>query len=101
MIRNFDKFLNGKFKVEPLVLGQLLVFFSTVLYWPVISFQYLDYDDPEWIFANPIVLSGISLGSLRWAVSGVVNSTWCPLTNLTFIMECQFFGAHASVSHFI
>ena len=61
----------------------------------------MNYDDQNWIYANQHVLGGISLSSLLWAVSGAVNGNWCPLTNLTFLLEGHFIGARPAFSHLV
>lgn len=91
----------GKGTLQPWVVGGVVLIIVFVLYWPMVGFQYVNYDDPKWIFRNPHVIGGISLDSLRWAMTGVVNSTWCPLTNVSFIVESSLFGVQPAVSHFI
>ena len=100
-MRIINEFLAGKIKPDTVLLVELFVILSMVLYWPVVSFQYIYYDDPGWIFGNPIVMGGLSWKSLHWAMTGLVNDTWCPLTNLSFILECQFFGVRPAVSHLV
>jgi len=93
--------ISGKTLFDPLTAASAIVILLVILYWPVVSFQYINYDDPNWIYNNPHIAGGLSLASLCWAVTGVVNSTWCPLTNLSFILECQFFGVNPATSHLI
>jgi hypothetical protein len=55
-MRIINEFLAGKIKPDTVLLVELFVVLSMVLYWPVVSFQYIYYDDPGWIFGNPIVM---------------------------------------------
>ena len=60
-----------------------------------------NYDDQNWIYLNPNVIHRFGWSSLAWAATGVVNGMWCPLTNLSFIIERQCMGIHPAGSHFI
>jgi hypothetical protein len=91
-----NKFFAGEIKPDTVVMVELFILLSIILYWPITPFQYIYYDDPEWIFGNPIVLGGLSWKSLHWAIAGIVNYTWCPLTNFSFLLESVIFGAHAA-----
>jgi Tfp pilus assembly protein PilF len=82
------------------VLGAILLG-TFLLFWNVLSFDYINYDDQNWISANKFVEAGITIESLKWAAIGVVNSTWCPLTNLSFVLEGAIFGIHPGISHLI
>ena len=37
------------------------------VYWPVIHFDFVNYDDPTYITQNPPVRAGFTLDSVKWA----------------------------------
>ncbi len=95
-----NKIFAAEIKPDTVVMVELFVLLLIILYWPIASFQYIFYDDPTWTFENPVVLGGLSWKSLHGAITGVVNDTWCPLTNLSFLLE-SVFGIRATTSHLI
>jgi tetratricopeptide (TPR) repeat protein len=69
------------------------------LYWPVRTFDYVDLDDPQYVFANPHVLGGLSRHALAWAFTSQTGGLWQPLTMLSFMTEVWMHGAHPGWMH--
>ena len=72
-----------------------LVFGQTV------RFEFLNYDDPEYVAANPAVNRGLSLTSLSWAFTHVHGGNWHPLTSLSHMLDAQLFDLNPAGHHFI
>lgn len=53
---------------------------------------FLNYDDNEYVSANPVVQRGLSAEGLRWAFEGTHASNWHPLTWLSHMLDVQLFG---------
>ena len=43
-------------------------------------FEALDFDDQEYVFANPEVLGGLTPRSIAWALAAFHSANWHPLT---------------------
>jgi Flp pilus assembly protein TadD len=69
------------------------------VYAPVRHFDYVNYDDPVYLTLNPHVMSGWSAGGLRWAFTTTQDSNWFPLTWISLMADCQFFGVGAGPQH--
>jgi len=75
----------------------LLVTFSVFL--PVVSHEFVNYDDPDYVTANPHVQSGLKWENVIWAFTTGHASNWHPLTWLSHMLDCQLFGQHPGAQH--
>jgi tetratricopeptide (TPR) repeat protein len=78
-------------------LGLALV--TLLVYVPVFQAQFIGFDDDEYVFANPHVLSGITLANLRWAFVTNHTGNWHPVTWISLMLNSQYFGSSAGAFH--
>jgi Flp pilus assembly protein TadD len=78
-----------------LTLSILLVF------WQVRNFDFLNYDDNLYVYENPQVLNGLTFHGVVWAFTTGKTGYWHPLTWLSFMLDCQLFGANAGRIHLV
>lgn len=78
-----------------LVLAVLLVFAQTA------RFQFVNYDDEESVYSNPVVARGLSFKAVGWAFTHAQTSNWIPLTTLSHMLDCQLFGLDAGAHHLV
>ncbi len=62
---------------------------------------FTNHDDPEYVYANPHVRTGLSLSNARWAFTSLNAevSYWHPLTWLSHQLDCQLFGLKPGTHH--
>jgi tetratricopeptide (TPR) repeat protein len=78
----------------------LLLLLSTLaVYSQVRSYEFVSYDDPEYVTANPNVRSGLSIHGLTWAFTTDRDGNWFPLTWLSHMADSQFFGQRSGLHH--
>lgn len=77
--------------------------FLVALVWAVFgqtaSFGFVNYDDNKYIYENPVVQHGLTWQGVRWAFHYSEIGHWHPLTWLTHMADCQFFGLWAGGHH--
>jgi len=61
----------------------------------------LNYDDIDYVTANPHVQSGLKWANVVWAFDGGHASNWHPLTWLSHMFDCQIFGQKAGSHHLV
>jgi tetratricopeptide (TPR) repeat protein len=54
--------------------------------------DFLNFDDQDYVTENQQVLTGLSLGSLRWALTTFHAANYHPLTWISHQLDCQLFG---------
>jgi tetratricopeptide (TPR) repeat protein len=55
-------------------------------------FGYVDYDDGDYVYANPVVCRGVTAEGLVWAFSKPRNANYQPVTNLSHMLDVSWFG---------
>lgn len=78
-----------------------LYFVTMMVYLPVVTHDFLFYDDDEYVFENPIVRRGLTGQGFCWAWTTFTSSHWHPLTWLSHMLDCQLFGLHPGPHHFV
>ena len=56
---------------------------------------FLNFDDPQYVSENAIVLAGLSARGLRWALTTSHFANWSPLTWISLMLDSELFGARA------
>jgi Tfp pilus assembly protein PilF len=59
---------------------------------PVVGIGYVDFDDDEYVSANPHIQQGVNPGSLRWAFTSFYAANWHPITWLSHMLDWQVYG---------
>ncbi len=78
-----------------------LILWTFLLYWPAHNHSFIYYDDIEYVVNNPHVNSGLNWQNIQWAFNIGYASNWHPLTWLSHMMDCQFFGKDFSQHHMV
>src|SRR5690348_10519016 len=78
----------------------LLAATTLVLYQPVVHYQFLNYDDNEYVTQNAHVQAGLTVRNVGWAFTTFHASNWHPLTWLSHMADYQLFGSHAGGHHY-
>ena len=76
-----------------LILSTLLVF------WQVHDFDFINFDDDDYVYENPYVLNGLTPEGVFWAFTSSHAFNWHPLTWLSLMLDNQLFGMHAGWMH--
>jgi Flp pilus assembly protein TadD len=82
----------------------LLIYLALLLatfavYAQVRSFDFVNYDDGEFITDNLNVRQGLTAQGLEWALTTRYNGNWVPLTWISHMLDCQFFGLDSGWHH--
>ena len=65
---------------------------ALIAFWQVNQCDFINYDDPLYVTDNIHVKSGITLGSIRWAVTTGHSANWHPVTWMSHMLDVQLFG---------
>src|SRR5262249_41579518 len=93
-------------KVKPSRRRQVLgvCFFLVAITWLVfgqtIRYDFVNYDDNQYTYANPAITSGLTVHGITDAFSGTQARNWHPLTTLSHMLDCQLWGVRAGGHHF-
>src|SRR5437868_7411950 len=76
-----------------IMLGLAVV--TLAIYAQVIGHQFITLDDPTYIQENSMVNHGLTRAGLAWAFTTFHVANWHPLTWISHMIDCQFFGIFA------
>ena len=94
--------MNGLlFKQRRLIVCALLALVTLAVFWQVHLNGFIEYDDDVYISENPEVLAGWTGHGVVWAFMGVHCTNWHPLTWISHMTDCQFFGANPGAHHLV
>jgi hypothetical protein len=82
-----------------ILLAGLLLLVTLAVYAPVTGFEFVDYDDREYVVENAHVHAGLTPATVRWALTARVVSHWHPLTMLSHALDWTLFGSWAGGHH--
>ncbi len=94
MIKNSDKSWS-------LLICLALAFATAAVFWQVYAYDFVNYDDPTYIYENPHIQSGITLKAIKWAFTTDRTGYWHPLTWLSFMLDYQLFKGWAGGYHLV
>jgi tetratricopeptide (TPR) repeat protein len=84
-----------------LALTAVILLATAIVFWPVRHYEFVSFDDPDYVAKNPIVAS-IRAGHGLWPplVKGYANN-WIPLAWLSHWLDIQLFGMNAGWHHVV
>jgi len=85
---------------SPVLIGALLGLITLVIFSPVARNEFVNYDDSEYLSANPHV-QGLIWKNVVWAFTSGHSSNWHPLTWLSHMVDWQLFGQRAAAHHLV
>jgi tetratricopeptide (TPR) repeat protein len=86
---------------RPRSIGLLLALATLVVYLPATSYQFINFDDQQYVTDNPIVQRGLTWAGVKWAFDGVHVSNWHPLTWLSHMIDCDLFRLNPAGPHLV
>jgi len=69
-----------------------LVVIVLMVFGQAVGFGFINYDDPENVTENPHVIAGLGWKGIEWAFTHTTIDRWAPLTVLSHMADCQFYG---------
>ena len=54
--------------------------------------EFVNYDDGSYVYANPRIISGLTLDNVRWAFTHFRAGNWQPLTAISHMLDCRLYG---------
>ena len=88
---------NKKWQV-PLICG-VLALLTAAVYWQTLRFDFVNYDDGDYVTGNTAIQSGLTAESVKWAFTTGHASNWHPLTWLSHELDCQIYGVKPGGMH--
>jgi tetratricopeptide (TPR) repeat protein len=86
---------------RPRLLALLLAFITLAAFLPATRFAFVNYDDNDYVTANPPVQQGLTWAGVKWAFTTYHASNWHPLTWISHMLDCTLFGLNPGGHHLV
>jgi tetratricopeptide (TPR) repeat protein len=63
-------------------------------------YDFVNYDDPRYVYENTKITSGLSLSGVAWAFTHIHSMNWHPMTTISHMLDCQLYGLNVGWHHF-
>lgn len=77
----------------------LIAVLVLVVFGQTFRHEFVNLDDNENVYENPVVSKGLSLENARWAFTHTQVSRWVPLSTLAHMLDCELYGLRAGGHH--
>ena len=84
-----------------IVAALLIAAATAIAYAPVRQLDFVDLDDPGYVYQNPNVTAGLTARGVTWAFTSGYAANWHPLTWLSHMLDVQLFGVSAGPHHVV
>jgi Flp pilus assembly protein TadD len=74
---------------------------TLAVFWQVGNHMFISFDDEDYVTENLYVRGGLTLKGIAWAFSEPHVHNWHPMTWLSHMVDCQFFGLKAGRHHLV
>ena len=78
----------------------VLVSLTWAVFGQTLRHDFVNYDDPSYVYQNTRITSGFNLPNIVWAFTHIHSENWHPLTTITHMLDSQLYGLNAGWHHF-
>jgi len=86
---------------RPRIIGLLLALITLVVYLPAGWHDFIVFDDPDYVTENRVVQRGVTSEGIRWAFTSFHANNWHPVTWLSHMLDCGWFGLNPGAQHIV
>jgi tetratricopeptide (TPR) repeat protein len=79
----------------------LLVAAVCAIYWRVHAFEFVHYDDLEYVLKEPYVRQGLTWAGVVWAFTETQVHNWHPVTMLSYLVDAELWGMTPGAFHLV
>jgi len=76
-----------------------LILATLAVYSQTLHFDFVNFDDPDYVTNNSHVRQGITANGIEWALTSGEAANWFPVTRLSHMLDVQLFGLSAGLHH--
>jgi tetratricopeptide (TPR) repeat protein len=77
----------------------LIVILTLAVYFQLRNYDFVNFDDSEYIYDNRQIQGGFTFKNIKWAFTTIHISNWHPLTWLSHMLDYQLYGLNPGALH--
>lgn len=86
---------------RPVLIAAGLVLMTLIVFWPVHTADFFNYDDPEFVTQNPLVVEGLKPDHLYQVWTSFLMGLWAPVTWTSYLVDVELFGMNPGPMHVV
>lgn len=86
-------------RIDHWILPLTLALLTLAVFSRSVTFDFVNFDDFEYVASNQNVNQGFSVDNFVWALTAEVGSNWHPVTVLTHMADSHVYGIHEAWGH--
>jgi protein O-mannosyl-transferase len=98
IFRHASSFL-GDAQNSTMLVALALILLTLIAYYPLRKNDFVNYDDPAYVYSNQRVSKGLTASNVAWAFKTTHLTNWHPLTWLSHMADVQLFGLRPAGHH--
>ena len=101
MLRHFFA-MNGTLKPrwQAVSVCICLAVLTWIVFGQTLWHDFINYDDPRYVYENTKITSGLSVSGIAWAFTHIHSMNWHPLTTISHMLDCQLYALRPGWHHF-
>ncbi len=96
---NSSSTTSSTFAISFILAGLFLVAINLFIYNQVWQYDFVNFDDDDYVFLNSKVLAGLSWDGIWWSLTTQDQANWHPLTWISYMLDAEFYGRNAGGYH--
>jgi tetratricopeptide (TPR) repeat protein len=86
-------------KHRAILVSLLIAAATATAYYPVHNYDFVSFDDGEYVYENHYIKDGPIFDSILWACTSIHARNWHPITWLSHILDYRLYGLKAGMHH--
>lgn len=78
-----------------------LIAITWAVFGQTVNYGFVNFDDPAYVSDNAQIQSGLGWPNVGWAFTHIHSHNWHPLTTISHMLDCHFFGVRPGDFHFV
>ena len=79
----------------------ILAVATIAVYWQVHDYDFVNYDDQNYVYENRHIKTGLTVENIVWAFTSSHAANWHPLTSMAHMLDCELFGLNPGAHHLV
>ncbi len=76
-----------------------LVALTWIVFGQTVHFEFINFDDGDYVYKNPDVTHGLTLTGIAWSFTHLHAANWHPVTWISHMLDCQLYGLSPGGHH--
>jgi len=77
----------------------LLIIAVASVFWQVVEYDFIRFDEEQYVTKNRMVQTGLTWAGVRWAFTATEAGFWQPLVWLSHMLDCEIYGLNPAGHH--